>query len=138
MDFNTIKKMQEWRIEISPVTGKPRFIANNNDVMFYVERLGGIAAVCRLFNVDVITVNLWIDESHIPQPYADKVCGLTGANIRCIQEAWSYVYDENEVWPPVRCSYLIKELGLPQIMDDGKTFVTSKRIRKVKRPTSEK
>ena len=38
MDFETIKAQKEWRVELSPVTGRPRFVAEeNNDILYYIE-----------------------------------------------------------------------------------------------------
>jgi hypothetical protein len=125
MDFPTLRNVLEHRIEISPVTGRPRFKAMHNDVLFHVERLGGSAKAAAALGVVQADVELWIDEHHVPQPFADRIHALTKATVSLIQEPPTVVIGEAFIWPPVRSGDIQRRLGLPPLAEDGATSVCS-------------
>ncbi|MGF6637046.1 hypothetical protein [Paraburkholderia sp. MM6662-R1] len=125
MDITTLKNVLEHRIELSPATGRPRFKAMHNDVLFHIERLGGTAKAAKLLGAFPADVEQWIDEHHVPQPFADRIHKLTGAYVSCIQEPPTVLIGEANVWPPVRNGDIQKRLGLPPLADDGATRVYS-------------
>ncbi|MGF6599691.1 DNA-binding transcriptional regulator YdaS (Cro superfamily) [Paraburkholderia sp. GAS448] len=125
MDIATLRNVLEHRVEISPVTGRPRFKSMHNDVLFYIERLGGSAKAATLLGTFPADVEQWIDEHHVPQPFADRIRKLTGAYVSLIQAPPTVVIGEACVWPPVRSGDIQKKLGLPPLAEDGAIRVYS-------------
>lgn len=123
MDFATIKKFLEHRVEFSPATGRPRFREMHNDVLFHIERLGGTAKAAESLGAFQADVELWIDEHHVPQPFADRIHDLTGADLSLIREPPTVVIGDACVWPPVRSGDIQKRLGLPPLAEDGSTIL---------------
>jgi hypothetical protein len=121
MDLATIRKVLEHRVEISPVTGRPRFNEMHNDVLFHVKRLGGSAKVAAALGVFEADVELWIDEHYVPQPFADRIHALTKATVSLIQEPPTVVIGNVSIWPPIRNGVIQKKLGLPPLAEDGAT-----------------
>lgn len=123
MDIQTLRNRLEHRVEISPVTGRPRFTAMHNDVLFYVDQLGGSVKASGLLSVLPDDVELWIDEHHVPQPFADRIHALTKAAVSSIQEPLTVVIGEASIWPPVRSQEIRRKLGLPPLAEDGSTIL---------------
>ncbi|GCB02631.1 hypothetical protein [Ralstonia sp. SET104] len=121
IDFETLKKYLGQRVEISPTTGRPRFADMHNDVMFYVDRFGGTNKTAELLGVSPDEVELWIDEHHVPQPYADRIHTLARAAVPCIQEPWTVVIEREFIWPAVRDPEIQARLNLPPLAEDGIT-----------------
>lgn len=123
MDFDSIKKFLEHRIEISPVTGRPRFKAMHNDVLFHIERLGGSAKAAELLGAFQADVEQWIDEHYVPQPFAERIHNLTRASVSLIQVPPTVVIGSVSIWPPVRNPGKQQLLNLPPLAEDGATIL---------------
>ncbi|MFB9128372.1 hypothetical protein E2553_16150 [Paraburkholderia dipogonis] len=126
MDIATLRNVLDHRVEISPVTGRPRFKAMHNDVLFYIERLGGSAKAAAALGVFHADVELWIDEHHVPQPFADQIHKLTGAYVSLIREPPTVVIGDACVWPPVRSGDIQMKLGLPPLAENGSTTLAGR------------
>ena len=92
----------EGYVEPSPRAGKLRVAGINNDVSGSVEAMGGMVKAAELLNVSADQVDEWIDNYHVPQPYADEVKRRTGYWIYSIQESRKYLTDGmGGYWPHV-------------------------------------
>ncbi|TCG00423.1 hypothetical protein BZM26_12760 [Paraburkholderia strydomiana] len=90
-----------------------------------IERLGGTAKSAKLLGAFPADVEQWIDEHHVPQPFADRIHELTGAQVSGIQEPPTVLIGEACLWPPVRSSDIQKRLRLPPLAEDGATRIDS-------------
>lgn len=123
IDFATLKHVLKQLVEISPATGRPRFIEFHNDVLFHIERLGGTEKAAAALGTSPSEVELWIDEHYVPQPFADRIHRLTRATVCLIQEPITVVIDETCIWPPVRDPEIQRRLNLPPLANDGVTIL---------------
>ncbi len=123
MDMQTLRNVLEHRVEISPVTGRPRFAAMHNDVLFYINQLGGSVKAAAVLGVFPADIEVWIDEHHVPQPFANRIHALTKAIVRSIQEPLTVVIGEASIWPPVRSLDIQRRLGLPPLAENGSTLL---------------
>lgn len=121
MDFETIKDRLKHRVELSPTTGRPRYGAMHNDVLFHIERMGGPATAAEQLGASAAEVEQWIDEHYVPQPYADRIHQLTHAALPLIQEPPTVLIGEDCIWPPVRDPEIQARLNLPPLAADGVT-----------------
>jgi hypothetical protein len=107
---------REWRVEPSPRQGKLRIAGMSNDVVGAVERMGGLKKAAKLLKVSEDQIDEWIDNYHVPQPYADMINKITGHWLYSIQESTVYVTDGVSFWPHVPTqAQLNSPYGIPML-----------------------
>ncbi len=89
-------------VEFSPDTGRPRLSSSANDVLFAIERLGGIDQAAQRLNVQTEVVIVWIEEHYVPDKQANVLSKLTRVAVSSLQIPSCYYFDEDtgQYWPP--------------------------------------
>ena len=99
--FEKLQDQLGVRVETNPETGNPRLAPNFNDVLYAIEKLGGIDVAAQRLNVRSGQVNQWIEEHYIPTKQAKVLSTLTGVAVFFLQTPGFFYFDEDtdQYWP---------------------------------------